>query len=569
MELAKYILITFLTILLYGCQTKSDVAEETSTRYPILFNMVHHNPGEPRFNTKYTEPAYIMELGYNGQVPKFEIQCAVTYDGYEDNLVTDNTPEKMWIERKAADIRIMLENAKRAGMPMYPFMDVCVVPHSVMEKYGDEMKKNGHLSIQKAKTKEILKAQIAEIFAKFPELGGLTIRFGETYLHDTPFHVGDRPVRSPEDHVTILNLLREEVCVKRNKKLFYRTWDWGKIKRKFHLDPEIYLQITNAIAPHENLYFSVKHVHGDFLRGLPFNKTLGIGKHQQIVEVSMNQAGMYGRNAHPYYIGQGIIEGWPEMEQKKGLRDLYGDLQVKGVWTWTWGDGWFGPYFGNEFWMDLNEYVIRQYTLNPQITEEELFNEYATNTLKMSSENITKLRELCLLSVDAVFKGQATALQHMAPWWIRDHFFSAQDMSIYVKKGLAEKVLAEKKENLLTWYKMEEIAQSISLPNKDDEEFLKVSTTYGRIKYELIELIFRTQIMFAQMELEGKAFDRQEAKNILETYSNKWEEWMMLKKENSCCPTLYVDYESDHCQGNEPFNVSIKKLESLLKANKN
>ncbi|MGQ1784855.1 hypothetical protein [Saccharicrinis sp. GN24d3] len=569
MELAKYILITFLTILLYGCQTKSDVAEETSTRYPILFNMVHHNPGEPRFNTKYTEPAYIMELGYNGQVPKFEIQCAVTYDGYEDNLVTDNTPEKMWIERKAADIRIMLENAKRAGMPMYPFMDVCVVPHSVMEKYGDEMKKNGHLSIQKAKTKEILKAQIAEIFAKFPELGGLTIRFGETYLHDTPFHVGDRPVRSPEDHVTILNLLREEVCVKRNKKLFYRTWDWGKIKRKFHLDPEIYLQITNAIAPHENLYFSVKHVHGDFLRGLPFNKTLGIGKHQQIVEVSMNQAGMYGRNAHPYYIGQGIIEGWPEMEQKKGLRDLYGDLQVKGVWTWTWGDGWFGPYFGNEFWMDLNEYVIRQYTLNPQITEEELFNEYATNTLKMSSENITKLRELCLLSVDAVFKGQATALQHMAPWWIRDHFFSAQDMSIYVKKGLAEKVLAEKKENLLTWYKMEKIAQSISLPNKDDEEFLKVSTTYGRIKYELIELIFRTQIMFAQMELEGKAFDRQEAKNILETYSNKWEEWMMLKKENSCCPTLYVDYESDHCQGNEPFNVSIKKLESLLKANKN
>ena len=95
--------ITFLILafsfVLSGCQKKS---ESDSTRYPILMNMVHQNPGEPRFNTKYTEPSYIEELGYNAQAPKFEIQCAETYDDYEDNLVPDNTPEKMWIERKAA-----------------------------------------------------------------------------------------------------------------------------------------------------------------------------------------------------------------------------------------------------------------------------------------------------------------------------------------------------------------------------------------------------------------------------------------------------------------------------------
>ncbi|WP_282136762.1 hypothetical protein [Seonamhaeicola maritimus] len=538
--------------------------KEASKKYTILMNMVHHNPGEPRFNTKYTNSEYIKSLGYNGQIPKFEIQCAVTYDDFEYNLIPNSTPEKLWIERKAADIRIQLDKAQQAGMPMYPFTDVLVVPKSVMEKYGDDMKIDGKLSIQKPRTQEILKAQIEEIFKRFPELGGLTIRFGETYLHDTPFHVGNRPVYSPEDHIKIINILREEVCVKRNKKLFYRTWDWGKIKKKFHLVPEVYLKITDAVEPHHNLYFSTKHVNGDFLRGLPFNKTLGIGKHQQIVEVSINQAGMYGRNAHPYYIGQGVIEGWPEMEQKKGLRDLYDNLQVKGVWTWTWGDGWFGPYFGNEFWMDLNAYIIREFAENPLKSEETIFNDYATSVLKMSPENNRKLRELCMLSVDAVFKGQATALQHMPPWWIRDHFFSAQDMSIYVKKGFSKEVLAEKKENLKTWYKMEEIANGIKLPNKEDENFIRVSTTYGRIKYELIELIFRTQIMFAEMEINNVPFDKKEAKLILETYTKKWDEWRTLKKENTNCPTLYVDYEAIHCQGNKPFVVSIERLERLI-----
>ena len=551
--------LSLLMILTFACGE----AKDDDSRYPILLNMVHHNPGEPLFTTQYNDVNYLKELGYNGQVPKFEIQCAVSYDDYEARLVPYNTPERMWIERKAHDLRIQLDKATKAGMPIYPFTDVLVVPQSVMQKYGEEMSIDGRLSIQSLRTQEILKAQIAEIFKLYPELGGLTIRFGETYLHDTPFHTGTRPVYSAEDHITILNILREEVCVKRDKKLFYRTWDWGKLPRKLHLDTDVYLKVCDAVEPHSNLYFSTKHVQGDFLRGHPFNKTIGIGNHQQIVEVSINQAGMYGRNAHPYYIGKGVIDGWPEMEEKKGLRDLYDAEQVKGVWTWTWGDGWFGPYFGNELWMNLNEYVIREFAKNPLKTEEELFYEYANEQLKLTSENAYKLRELCLLSVDAVFKGQATAMQFMPPWWIRDHFFSAQDMSIYVNKGIAEAVLREKKDNLKTWYKMEDISKNISMPNKEDEEFLRVSTTYGRIKYELIELIFRTQIMFAQME-KGKSFDANEAKLILKTYDEKWDEWLDLKRNHTCCPTLYVDYASDHCQGNEPFNVSIDKLKKLL-----
>ncbi len=44
-------------------------------------------------------------------------------------------------------------------MPLYPFTDVLVLPKSVMDKYGEEMKKDGRLSILREKTQEILRAK--------------------------------------------------------------------------------------------------------------------------------------------------------------------------------------------------------------------------------------------------------------------------------------------------------------------------------------------------------------------------------------------------------------------------
>lgn len=65
-----------------------------------------------------------------------------------------------------------------------------------------------------------------ELFEIFPELDSLNIRFGETYLFDTPYYSGGNPVRTKDSlgivgYAKLLNLLCEEVCVKRNKKVFY------------------------------------------------------------------------------------------------------------------------------------------------------------------------------------------------------------------------------------------------------------------------------------------------------------------------------------------------------------
>jgi hypothetical protein len=552
----KYI---FFFSILFFCNYAQ--AQTGDKRYPILFNMVHHNPGEPLFETQYKEPAYLKTLGYNGQIPRFFVQCAITYDDWENNIVPEKSAEKIWIEREAATIRVQINNAEKAHIPLYPFTDILVLPKSVMNKYKEAMFKDGRLSILREKTQEIVRVQIAEIFKRFPKLAGLTIRHGETYLFDTPFHLGNSPAKTPEEHIVLINILREEICVKRNKKLFYRTWDFGE----FHTNPAYYLKVTNAVEPHPLLYFSIKHTNNDFLRGVPFNTTVGIGNHQQIVEISTNQAGVYGRSSHPYYIGRGIIEGWSEMKDpKKGIRDLYNDPKIKGFWIWTWGDGWVGPYFDNELWINLNEFIIRSFAKNPKQKEVDIFEQYTRLHLKLTKEDGRKFRELCLLSEDAVYYGQASQYFYANAWWCRDQYLTAINLTQVVSAGIMEKVLAEKKINTAIWYKMEQLSKEIKLPNPDDQEFLRVSTTYGRIKYEVIEMIWQMQIMLAENKT-GKHIDKEEIKKALSLYDQKWKEWEQLKKQHPSCPTLYSDDIAVNC--GPPFQESVTLLKNSIEKN--
>ena len=90
------------------------------------------------------------------------------------------------------------------------------------------------------------------------------MRTGEIYLYDSPYHAASANVNEgkmqsataiihgPKSHISLLNVLRDEACVKLNKMVFYRTWDFGN---NFHVNPEYYLKVTDAIDPHPNLVF--------------------------------------------------------------------------------------------------------------------------------------------------------------------------------------------------------------------------------------------------------------------------------------------------------------------------
>jgi len=538
---------------------------------PYIMDMVYNNPGEKPFDVKFNDPEYLKAEGYNSMAPAWHINCYITYDNFKKNIIPRKSETRKWIDTHAVEVDAKIAAAKKAGIALYPFTDFLVLPKPVWEKYGDSLRLKSKVEnkeevrggeakitpdINRPLTQKILRAQIAGIFDRFPQLDGIMLRFGETYLHDTPFHSGASPVRSIEDHIVFLNILREEICVKRNKKLFYRTWDFG---HSFHNNGEFYLKVTNAIEPHPNLIFSIKYPQNDFLRMSNFNPALGKGKHQQLVE-AQSAMEAYGKGAHPYYTAGSVIDGFPETKYQisfwqnkrtetlnpigamRGIKELIPTGKLVGVWTWSSGGGWQGPYLKSTIWKDLNSYVISNWGRNPSKTEEQLCYEYA-NKMGIDGFNADIFRKIALLSVEAVRKGQCSDYTKNNLWWARDNFFSASynndALKEIVKDNLIDRVLAEKAETAAMWMQIEALSKQFNIKDKDIEEALRVSCTYGRIKYQLTEQMWYLMIQ-NELKNQSKSFDKEGVKASIARYDVLWTEWRELAK-SPWCATLYKD----------------------------
>jgi hypothetical protein len=520
-------------------------ADATSGASPARFivDMVQHTPGEPKTTSMFLDPMLLKSWGYNGDIPREFVQCAVTFDSFDPNIFPVGGQDRAWVEANARQLDTLIQTMKAAGQPCYPLTDFIVLPKRLVEKYkSDICDGKGRVDIARPKTKEILRAMIAEIFDRFPDLGGLTVRHGETYLQDIPLYTGGNPIlRGPESHVELINLLREEICVKRHKVLFYRTWDFGNM----HDRPEYYLTVTDRIEPHPNLYFSIKHQVGDYHRLSHFNPCLGIGKHRQIVEVQA-QLEAYGKGAFPNYNGQGVIDGWEEyaaIPGPKGIRDLVSNPRFAGVWTWSRGGGWKGPYITNEFWCELNTYVVAKWAQNPVRTEEDVFNEFAREIAGIQDpQNLARFRKIALLSAAGVVRSQNSFVHKLDPWWNRDDTFGdlTGQLNAVRMAGQTSTFLDEKAEATVLWTQIEQLSRELHVRDPKLAEFIRVSCTYGRIKCEIIEQM--CQVILYGLQAEQDKISDPRVAAAIGRYDRLWGEWRQLRADYpEACASLYTD----------------------------
>jgi hypothetical protein len=582
MKSNQYLLLFTCLLLCFGtaCKHNNKVHNQENTSansVQYILDMVHNNPGEGETNSVYNNPEFVKNRGYNGMVPQWFVNCAISYDNFEKDIIPKSSDELKWIEERAAMIDNKLQVCDDNGMNAYAFTDIFVAPQSIWNKYGNEMgmqetnfsgyggdvKNVRKPNIQTPLIQKLMKAQMDGIFERFPSLDGLVIRFGETYLHDTPYHMGGKLVRQGnegiEDHVKLINLLREEVCVKLNKKLFYRTWDFGWL----HTNPEIYLAITNQIEPHPNLVFSIKHTKGDFHRKFPFNPTLGIGKHKQIVEVQC-QREYEGKGAHPNYVANAVINGFEEYEGMSGMKclnDFKSNPNFCGIWTWSRGGGWKGPYISNELWCDLNAFVVSEWAQDTSLLETDIFNKYCQQ-LGLTEKDTKTFRELALLSNRGVFYGRTSKVANINTLWIRDQFMGGitapefnshtkeawgklnKDFKVIVDKNLVDAVLEEKAMAVGIWNEIERLSKSITSGDDKFKDYLRVSSSYGRIKYEIIQQAWI--IMLKAMESEKtRIYEKAAILDAKVKYDQLWNDFKYLKANNQQCATLYQPYSFD------------------------
>lgn len=480
-----------------------------------VMDMVHNNPGEAPTQTEFNSPDTLRSYGYNAKVFFLfdAAQFGIDWTTLSPDIMPNGSNEYKWMMGKRDIIKEKYAQAHATGLDVYCMLDMIVLPKRLVEMYSDSiLNSKGKIDINKPFTQHCVRLMMRQMFQQFPDLDGLVIRTGETYLHDAPYHQGNNPVQGDviADHVTLINILRDEVCDKLNRKIFYRTWDFGQ----FHSLPKYYLAITSRVHPHPNLLFSIKHTTTDFWRsaitqgtpdydhrdnywiyetskqGNPFNPTIGIGQHKQIVEVQC-QREYEGKATHVNYIAAGVINGFPEYEDAGMplpycLNHLRHDSSIQGIWTWTRGGGWGGPYPQYEFWVELNAYVLAQWANENAQSEEEAFRMFALKK-GLDPRDIDKFHTLCMLSLDGVMMGQYSKMGGTWVNWTRDAsvFDEAQlgFMMNILKQGRQREYSKEKHDAVKVWKRINRLAQQLRFADPQLTHYVRSTCTYALMKY--------------------------------------------------------------------------------------
>jgi hypothetical protein len=503
-------------------------------RSPRTLDLVHDNPGDAPYVTAFNEPEHLKSFGFDSKV--FMIfdspQLAINWEGFDPTIFPKGSEERAWVDAKAARLKKLYVGIKAAGVGVLCMSDLILLPKrlaAAMGAEGTDWRDPRH-----PRTQELLRHMIAESFEILPELDGLIVRIGETYLDDAPHHAGGiREKKNPEETIIpLMQLLREELCVKRGKTLFFRTW------LSFDTDPEAYAKVDAAVEPHPLLNISVKHCEGDFHRGNRFSRVIGQGRHPQIIEVQCARE-YEGKGCYPNYVLDGVINSFEEYAftmdpgDTKGLREFARTSPLyAGVWTWSRGGGWLGPYTKNEFWCSLNAWVSAHWARDPRQTEEEVFLRYCSEVLKLSTEDAARFRKLCVLSAKAVIRGKRTTHNDIRPWWSRDQYIGEPDLPKDSEKR--DRVLAQKYEAEGIWKEICDIASKITFADTETQEFVRVSCDYGRFLYTIYRLAF-------ELKACEEKFDTATATKLLAEYDAVWQAWRESAERSPSTPSLYKE----------------------------
>ena len=550
--------ILFLCAILIAHAEPEPVAEPVRPSR-FIFDMVHSNPGENRCKTRYESPEVLVGMGYNGRVLQLfdSPMLAINWEHFDPDIFPVGSAGRTWVDAKATLLDRKLAANRAAGLLTYALGDMVLLPKSLVAKYGAEKTFSDPRDPQ---TQKFVRAMIDGVFRRFPTLDGLIIRIGETYLHEAPHHTGKirQPGNPDETIIPLLRLLREEVCVKRGKGLVFRTW------LSFDRSPANYARVDAAIEPHPLLVLAIKHCEDDFHRGTRFSRSIGQGRHPQLIEVQCSRE-YEGKGAYPNYIARGVIEGFDEHQRSVDAEDSdYRSIGAfarssplfAGIWTWTRGGGWDGPYIQDELWPDLNAWVLARWARDVTQPEESIFRRYATERLGLAGEDVTRFRRLALASADAVLYGCSPERGEHSIWWTRDEYINAPVFDQSATPELRARLLARRDESVALWREIVGLADAINFADDRTAEHVRVSCRYGLHLYRIYQAVWH----LAALTTGGP---RREVDRWLAAYDEAWRDYRALPATSKLAATLYQEKGSPHAGPVEGVDKFIARFRAV------
>lgn len=534
----------------------------------FVHDMIHNNPGLAPYESNYRDPAFLAQRGYDGKV--FDLfdcaQFGLLFDALsektgKEKVFPENSEARAWVLKRREELQEEYEKTKQAGLHVCFMMDIIVLPKRMMELYPEILNEDGNIDIQKPKMREIMDVLFEEMFDVFPQIDGIYIRYGETYVGEefkTPWHKGNNPIQGDmwEYHKYLIDYLMETVCEKYGREIYYRTWGFGELQ----YDRDTYLKLSDQIPVHDKFYFCIKHTTGDFHRTSVFNQSLNVGKHKQIVEIQAARE-YEGKGAYPDYIANGVIHGFEEylwqmdLSKDQCLADVVNteNSLIAGIWTWSRGGGWDGPYItgkngkdglvevseGKELWADVNAYVISHWAKDTSRSDQVYAMEYAREILGMDERDAAIFYEICLLSARAVLLGRAcnTPLYQEEVFFTRDQNIEyakvLQTIHSAMDAGVSDLLLYEQKRSVMVWKDMCQLASMLS-ESCGVKDYIETTCHYGYCLYAIYEQIYKGNVFAVQ---GGK---KEEVKACMKRYEELWNEWETLYQTSKGCPTLFA-----------------------------
>lgn len=475
---------------------------------------LHDNPGEERFDTRFRDPAVVLDLGFNGMIVH-GIAGLCTFDAFDARIYPADAPERAQVLAARARVKELVTRAKANHLLVFLNGDELSIPKRAVDLYGravlSEPEPNGvrPISATKPKSKQLVRATFEEIVKLFPEVDGFQIRMGEVYTQSEPMLVGNVPAKGDDETNrgmsreakwrSVIETIADVVCRENGKHLNVRVWGYYD---SAHAVPEHYRNLTGEIAPSPRLTFSFKQVKTDYWRWNPINPNFGGGKHGQWAEFQMARE-YEGKGAFPNYLGRYFADGPTEITPSGGLAAIHA-RGVRGAWCWARGGGWRGPFLEHEDEVGINVHAFVRLLWDPRDDPARLAEEYGVLELGLApgSKALAQFVRVQMLSEEAVlvarYIGVVIAKGHFkrgSGWtpdgnWTRDDQLGvdkvtpcAQSFYDFLKlDGTLAAGIAERERALALWKELAAESEKLAVAAPGDARIAKLHTDvlYGQ-----------------------------------------------------------------------------------------
>ena len=108
-----------------------------------------------------------------------------------------------------------------------------------------------------------------------------------------------------------------------------------------------------------------------------------------------------------------------------------------------------------------------------------------------------------------------------------------------IERNQVNAYLKEKEEAVRIWKEIEQISQKLHFPSEELNHFIRISCSYGRIKYELFAVSWHIMLCGYVADTIKKPFNRIEMDKYITAFDDLWKEWNDLSLENDNCPSMY------------------------------